>query len=433
MVSFSSPGIPNNATIEMSLLSEEELEAQSQQDVSVCLQLPDGQRLMENFPSSTNLRTIMEKFQSQLGDPGEEEEPVMVYGALRKEMVGITELESNTLRTLGLIQGRGLFRFFYKKPEELRSQANVYDMKVQDKKVPPPDVRHVPMRVAPDNTAQHTPPPEEDSEPEKLLGEEKQDDVEMTEAETEVGGVTTSSDPQPAEAPQPVPAESERRQTETPDSTQPEPIIHIVAPHDGVVFSATEACVKYQDIDDDFFELSLDEVKVMYRDLKQEVKKLSEGESLMTREMRDSQAEAARQSKLSQYKTCVLRVEFPCRHVVQGIFPPDTTISEVQAWLAEHLLARPDTPQELFTAPPRTVLPPAASLLELGLFPAALVHYASLVTRAGPVQYLTDLALASLSNITGANSVPSQARRRAGGQTVSSHAQAESAVELDVR
>ena len=152
----------------MSELSEEEREAQSQQDVSVCLQLPDGQRLMENFPSSTNLKSIMDKFQSQLGDPGEDEEPVMVYGALRKEMVGIKELESNSLRTLGLIQGRGLFRFFYKKPEELRSQANVYDMKVQDKKGPLPAARHVPMRVAPDNTAQVT--PEADTDGSTWLG-----------------------------------------------------------------------------------------------------------------------------------------------------------------------------------------------------------------------------------------------------------------------
>ena len=417
----------------MSELSEEEREAQSQQDVSVCLQLPDGQRLMENFPSSTNLKSIMDKFQSQLGDPGEDEEPVMVYGALRKEMVGIKELESNSLRTLGLIQGRGLFRFFYKKPEELRSQANVYDMKVQDKKGPPSAARHVPMRVAPDNTAQVTPEPDTDLQQQ---AEAEKPDVEMKEAETDVGASTSSECLKPTESLPPVQAESEKMQTETPDSTQPEPVINIVAPHDGVVFSAKEASTKYQDIDDDFFELSLDEVKVMYRDLKQEVKKLSEGESLMTREMRENQVEAERQTKLCQYKSCVLRVQFPCRHVVQGIFSPDTKIREVQSWLADHLLASPLTPLELFTAPPRTVLPPEASLIDLGLFPAALVHYASLVTRPGPVQHLSDLALASLSNITGANSVASQARRRAGGQTSSSttsQTEAETMVNLDVR
>merc|ERR1719397_62343 len=368
---------------------------------------------MESFPSSTNLQSVMDRFSNQLGEPGEDQEPVMVY--MRKEIVGRQELESVSLRTLGLIQGRGLFRFFYKKPEDLKSQANVYDMKSQEKKSGGPEVPHVPMRVAPDNTAQPL------EQPQPQLGQEKQQVVEMEER-TDVNSLsvaTTSSDPQPSgsqlEDTTEDRTEDQRMQTDSPDSTQPEPVINILAPHDGVVFSATEASVKYQDIDDDFFELSLDEVKVMYRDLKQEVKKLSDGESLMTREMRETQKEAEKVTKLSQYKSCVLRIQFPCRHVVQGIFPPNTEISEVQAWLCSHLLSSPDTPHELFTAPPRTVLPPSSSLLDLGLFPAALIHFASLVTRAGPVQYLTSQALSSLSNVTGANSVASEARRRAAG------------------
>ena len=403
------PGIPNNATVEMSPLTEEELQSQSQQDVTVCLQLPDGQRLMENFPSSTNLQSVMDKFSSQLGEPGDGEEPVMVY--MRKELVGREEIAANSLRTLGLIQGRGLFRFFYKKPEELKSQANVYDMKVQEKKSPAPEVPHVPMRVAPDNTVETVQTAQETEENSKLqLEDVNQDVLEMEETEVKP---TTNSDPQPSGSQAEYKVEAERMQTESPDSTQPEPVINILADdHDAVVFCATEADVKYQDLDDNFFELSLDEVKVMYRDLKQEVKKLSEGENLMTREMRESQKEADKLSKLSQYKSCVLRIQFPCRHVVQGIFPPLTEISSVQSWLCRHLLASPDTPFELFTAPPRTVLPASATLLDLGLFPAALVHFSSLVTRAPPVQHLTDTVLSSLSNVTGANTVASRARRR---------------------
>ena len=63
-----------------------------------------------------------------------------------------------------------------------------------------------------------------------------------------------------------------------------------------------------------------------------------------------------------------------------------------------------------------------AAAQEAGLFPAALVHFASLVTKAEPVQYLSSTSLASLSNLTGANMVASQARRRstAVGQQASS-------------
>ena len=81
------------------------------------------------------------------------------------------------------------------------------------------------------------------------------------------------------------------------------------------------------------------------------------------------------------------------------------------AWLSP-LLSSSAAPQELYTAPPRTSLPPSASLMDLGLFPAALVHWASLATEAGPVTQLNEEAITSLSNITGANAAASQARRR---------------------
>merc|ERR1719158_125808 len=60
-------------------------------------------------------------------------------------------MEKVTLRTLGLVQGKGLFRFFFKKPGQLRVQANVYDMKEKEKSEPK-EIPHVPMRLAPDNT-----------------------------------------------------------------------------------------------------------------------------------------------------------------------------------------------------------------------------------------------------------------------------------------
>ena len=95
--------------------------------------------------------------------------------------------------------------------------------------------------------------------------------------------------------------------------------------------------------------------------------------------------------------------------IVPGIFSPDSKISDVLTWLSP-LLSSPDTPHELYTAPPRTSLPPAASLMDLNLFPAALVHFASLVSTPG--QLLSDDTLSHVSNITGANTVASQVRTK---------------------
>jgi hypothetical protein len=61
-------------------------------------------------------------------------------------------------------------------------------------------------------------------------------------------------------------------------------------------------------------------------------------------------------------------------------------IAEVHEWL-EPLLRVPVRPFELYTAPPRTVLAESATLLDLQLCPAALVHFASRVTN-GDTDYL---------------------------------------------
>ena len=305
--------MPNNATIEMEKMSEDELERQSQQEVSVCVQLPGGERLMDTFPTSTSLGSVLDTMGEKLGAGGEGEEPVLVY--MRREVVGRAEMETVTLRTLGLLQGKGLFRFFYKKPEELKVQANVYEVKEKEK-VAPAAVRHVPMRVDPDNPKQATPPAQPEPAPQTDCDEKMDCDV-----KTNVPGGNTeprSTELTPALNISDVKDES-RSETNQPDSTQPDPVVNYVGPNNAIIFSATDVNPSYQDIDDDFFELSLDEVKTMYKDLKQEVKKLTEGEMLMTKQMKEAQKEGEKLSMLSKYKSCVLRIQFPSRHVVQGM------------------------------------------------------------------------------------------------------------------
>ena len=110
------------------------------------------------------LGAVLGHWQDKLGAGEEGEEPVMVY--MRTEVVGRLEMDKVTLRTLGLVQGKGLFRFFFKKPEQLKVQANVYDMKEKEKSEPK-EMPHVPMRLAPDNTKE--PEPNNDKEEESPM------------------------------------------------------------------------------------------------------------------------------------------------------------------------------------------------------------------------------------------------------------------------
>ena len=117
----------------MEQLSEEELLSLSSQQVSVCLQLPDGARLMDNFPVSSSLGSVLDHWQEKLWYKEEGEEPVMVY---MMEVVGRKEMEKLTLKTLGLDKNKGIFKFFFKNPEQLRVQTNVYDIKEKEERVP---------------------------------------------------------------------------------------------------------------------------------------------------------------------------------------------------------------------------------------------------------------------------------------------------------
>merc|ERR1719435_858316 len=70
--------------------------------------------------------------------------------------------------------------------------------------------------------------------------------------------------------------------TPTPNAPTVTPVITPIPDHGAIVFREEEGCALDTDIDDDFFELTIAEVKSRYADLKAEVAKLEEGEELLT-------------------------------------------------------------------------------------------------------------------------------------------------------
>ena len=63
----------------MEQLSEEELQKAAQQEVCVCLQLPDGERLTASFPVSVSLGHVLDTWKEKTGVGEEGEKPVIVY------------------------------------------------------------------------------------------------------------------------------------------------------------------------------------------------------------------------------------------------------------------------------------------------------------------------------------------------------------------
>lgn len=106
---FRFTGLPNNALLEMRLASKTRVE----EDVTIMLQLENGNRLSAQFNPSTTVQSILETL-----CPTEiSENTVIIY--MRTEIHGHA-LKSTSLKSLGLTSGRAIMRLIHKNPESLK-------------------------------------------------------------------------------------------------------------------------------------------------------------------------------------------------------------------------------------------------------------------------------------------------------------------------
>ncbi|XP_078133367.1 tether containing UBX domain for GLUT4 isoform X2 [Sander vitreus] len=128
----------------------------------------------------------------------------------------------------------------------------------------------------------------------------------------------------------------------------------------------------HRDLPDEFFEVTMDDVRKRFAQLKSE-RKLLEEAPLMTKSLRETQVK----EKMKRYPKVVLRVQFPDRHVLQGFFRPLETVAAVRHFVRSHL-EDPQLKFYLFITPPKTILDdPSATLFQADLFPGALVYFGS--------------------------------------------------------
>jgi len=320
---------------------------------------------------------------------------------MRQEVVGEEELQAMTLRRLGLTSGKCLLRLTSKAPEQAGVQAGVYAMKEREREVQ--ERVHRPMRLEAATLPQE--------EREEVQVERKEEEGMEVDTEAVASSLEKAVEPQATLTSPTDMASTSLSGTITASSTPiaptVTPVITPIPDHGAIVFREDEGCALDTDIDDDFFELTIAEVKSRYADLKAEVAKLEEGGELLTSANKEAREEGGKLGLLNKYKAGIVRIRLPGRHLVQGEFPPSTTPSSLLSWLAPLLLA-PSPSSYLYTAPPHTRLPPSSSLLDLGLFPAATIHLSS---PDGEAQLRPEVA-ASLSNSSGAQEAAAEARAR---------------------
>ncbi|KAK3703121.1 hypothetical protein RRG08_002979 [Elysia crispata] len=130
------------------------------------------------------------------------------------------------------------------------------------------------------------------------------------------------------------------------------------------------------DIPDDFFEVTKNDVKMMYRDLQDAVRRF-EDQPLLTTAMRNERME----SMFDNYDRIVIRVQFPDRSILQGLFRPREPVSALRSFVQENIENKDDK-FYLYTTPPKEVLKDDTTSLAISkLAPAAFVYYGSKTHR----------------------------------------------------
>ncbi|XP_041076111.1 tether containing UBX domain for GLUT4 isoform X2 [Polyodon spathula] len=127
-----------------------------------------------------------------------------------------------------------------------------------------------------------------------------------------------------------------------------------------------------EDLPDEFFQVTVDDIRKRFAQLKSEREFLEEA-PLLTKSLRESRVK----EKMERYPKVVVRVQFPDRHVLQGFFRPLETVGAVREFVRKHL-EDPDLRFYLFISPPKVVLDDLTdTLFQANLFPAALVYFGS--------------------------------------------------------
>ncbi|KAL4707690.1 hypothetical protein ACJJTC_014871 [Scirpophaga incertulas] len=364
--------LPNKALLEMVESEKKRVET----IVTVGLLLEDGDRRTADFPPSTSLYDLTCRLASK--ELKSLTHPTILY--MRQEVVGEVAMKETTLRQLGLIGGRAILRLLNK--AEDRKQANVstvYRKAVSEKSVTDSDscihssenqqiyaepvagpsnsvdVKHSSETLINENVITKT----DVSTTEKIKNtlENKFDELKPG---ISLNDFTTSTIIETQE-------NLERR-------LNIEEEVIFLGSQKAIAFTQPEdSFTELEDLPDDFYELSIDEVRKLYHDLQQNRIQL-ENTPLLTATKKEENEKQMLQQKQNLYKNVVVRIQFPDQIILQGVFTPGNKIQDVIDFVKLHL-KDPEKPFHIFTIPLKETLDPNMTLQQAKFVPCIHMHF----------------------------------------------------------
>jgi len=387
--------IPNNGKLEMIRRNV----PRKASNINIAIQTDYGERITHQFHPST---TIFDALKQLEGDPGSLHHgkllckvPIIIY--MSNKIRGIKHLQETTLQSIGLIGGNAALRLSHEEEEltteesaaqydaiapssEVVTDQNNSRRASPDSKAPAKDMSVREIGTLHDDKRERT-LPEDFAEP--VFKRPKSDADNNTEVELRTSqDMITDNDIERASAmSQPFPnfkfPESQVQSIDesTIEAVDPKKIMvaeRLAMPcnrrHCVFDLSSIDSKVTVkEDPDDSFFEPTIEDLRLRMNGLRSSS---SEDAPLLTQSMRA----AKNLEKAFQYKLVVIRVQFPGRIVLQGVFRPLEQVKAVKDFVKEHL-TNSDEKFDLYTAPPKCVLKNLDQTLhDAKLIPTALVH-----------------------------------------------------------
>lgn len=114
----------------------------------------------------------------------------------------------------------------------------------------------------------------------------------------------------------------------------PEPIE--IGERHAILYSLDSMKVEGLDFPDSFYDVTVEDVKKLLRELKQHSNELEDA-PLMTSKLRELEENKKILRHLTEYKTTIIRIQFPNRLILQGVFNPIDTIDQVMDFVRKFL------------------------------------------------------------------------------------------------
>lgn len=119
--------------------------------------------------------------------------------------------------------------------------------------------------------------------------------------------------------------------------TEPEPEIIVLGERNAVLFSLeTAQSVNFNEIPDSFFDLTVEDVRKLLKDIRKQSSSLIDA-PMLTAKMREIEASNTILKQMTQYTKTVIRIQFPDRYVLQGTFTPVESIGTVMEFIRPYL------------------------------------------------------------------------------------------------